>query len=87
MLPDRDSIGQIKYMNGYIKKYFNQTPIGYWLTERVWEQPMVKLLADMGIKYTILDDYHLKNAGITGENLYGYYLTEDQGKILSILNN
>jgi len=84
MLPDRDSKGQIQYMQRYIKKHFNQEPAGYWLTERVWEQPMVKLLADMGIQYTLIDDYHLKNAGIIGENLSGYYLTEDQGKIISV---
>ncbi|RKY85104.1 alpha-amylase, partial [candidate division KSB1 bacterium] len=84
MLPDRDSIGQIKLMQKYIKKTFNQKPLGFWLTERVWEQTIVKILADCGVKYTIVDDYHLKNAGIFGEKLYGSYVTEDQGRTISV---
>jgi len=84
MLPERDAIGQISMMQTYIKEQFNQISRGFWLTERIWEQTMVKLLADQDIHYTILDDYHLKNAGIIGEKLYGYYLTEDQGRVISI---
>src|SRR4029078_1145455 len=51
---------------------------------RVWEQPLTADLVRAGMKYTVLDDFHFKNAGLTDEQLYGYYLTEDDGRLLSI---
>ena len=55
-----------------------------WMPERVWEQSLTADLAEAGIKYTVLDDFHFKNAGLTDEQLHGYYLTEDDGRLLSI---
>ena len=31
-----------------------------WIPERVWEQSFTRDLADAGIEYTILDDFHFK---------------------------
>ena len=50
-----------------------------WIPERVWEQSMTSDLVDAGIEYTMLDDFHFKNAGLTDDQLHGYYLTEDDG--------
>jgi len=38
---------------------------GFWLTERVWTQDIVKNLAQAGYKYTFVDDTHIKKAGIS----------------------
>ncbi len=37
-----------------------------------------------GIRYTMLDDSHFKNAGLSAEQLHGYYLTEDEGNLLAV---
>ncbi len=55
-----------------------------WIPERVWEQSLTSDIAAAGIKYTILDDFHFKNAGLTTEQLHGYYLTEDDGQLLTV---
>ena len=36
-----------------------------WIPERVWEQSFTRDMVDAGIEYTILDDFHFKNAGRT----------------------
>ncbi len=55
-----------------------------WMPERVWEQSMTSDLVDAGIEYTVLDDFHFKSAGLTDDQLHGYYLTEDDGRLLSV---
>ena len=55
-----------------------------WMPERVWEQSLTSDLAAAGIEYTMLDDFHFKNAGLAEEQLHGYYLTEDDGQLLSV---
>lgn len=83
-IPDRDKQGQLKMMSEFLKNRFGQAPAGAWLAERVWEPGLASVLADAGIKYTVLDDYHFKCSGKTDEDLDGYYLTEDQGKSLAV---
>jgi alpha-amylase len=56
-----------------------------WMPERVWEQSLTSDLADAGVRYTLLDDFHFKNAGLAEEQLHGYYITEDDAKLLSIM--
>ena len=51
-----------------------------WMPERVWEQSLTTDLAAAGIEYTVLDDFHFKNAGLVEEQLDGYYITEDDGR-------
>ena len=51
-----------------------------WMPERVWEQSMTSDLVAAGIQYTMLDDFHFKNAGLSEDQLHGYYLTEDDGQ-------
>ena len=55
-----------------------------WVPERVWEQHLVSAIAEAGIEYTVLDDFHFQRAGVTGDDLFGYYLTEDEGRLLKI---
>ncbi len=43
-----------------------------WIPERVWEQSMTSDLVAAGIQYTILDDFHFKNAGLDPKQLHGY---------------
>jgi alpha-amylase len=60
------------------------TPQGMWLAERVWEPHLPKYLVEAGVKYISIDDYHFKKSGLREEDLYGYYLTEEDGKVLKV---
>jgi alpha-amylase len=85
MIPPRDRVGQIMRYSEWLSERFN-TPIGgMWMPERVWEQSLTGDLADAGIRYTLLDDFHFKNAGLVEDQLHGYYITEDNAKLLAVL--
>ena len=84
MIPHRDRVGQIRGYAEHLRELFS-TPIrGMWTPERVWEQHLVAAIAEAGMEYTILDDFHFRRAGVGGDDLLGYYLTEDEGKLLKI---
>jgi alpha-amylase len=87
-IPERDSLAQIDRMSAFCEKHFGQRPRGMWLTERVWEPHMPRILAQAGIEYTAVDDTHFLCSGHTHEDLYGYWITEDEGlpvKVFPIL--
>jgi alpha-amylase len=84
MIPHRDRVGQIRDFSAYLEDLFPTRVRGMWVPERVWEQHLVSAIAEAGIEYTILDDFHFQRAGVTGDDLFGYYLTEDEGRLLKI---
>jgi hypothetical protein len=84
MIPHRDRVGQIRDYSAYLEELFPAKIRGMWVPERVWEQHLVSAIAEAGIEYTILDDFHFQRAGVTGDDLFGYYLTEDEGALLKI---
>jgi alpha-amylase/alpha-mannosidase (GH57 family) len=83
-IPERDRQGQIAMMSAFLKEEFGTNPEGAWVAERVWEPGLASTLADAGIRYAALDDAHFKSAGKFGDELDGYYLTDDQGKSLAV---
>src|SRR5580692_1911265 len=84
MIPERDRIGQIKAFSRYLLELFGAQVRGMWIAERVWEQHLVSGIADAGIEYTVLDDFHFERAGCKGDDVFGYYLTEDDGRLLKV---
>ena len=84
MIPFADRVGQIREFSVYLEELFQTRIRGMWTPERVWEQHLVSAITAAGVEYTILDDLHFQRAGITGEALFGYYLTEDDGRLLKI---
>lgn len=84
MIPARDRIGQISSYTACLQNLFQTQVRGMWVPERVWEQELVRDIAAAGIEYTVLDDYHFKQAGLEEPQLFGYYLSEDDGKLLRI---
>jgi len=84
VIPDEDKVGQIERLTQTIQKEMGMTPKGMWLAERVWEPHLPKYLVEAGVEYTVIDDYHFKKAGLREEDLYGYYLTEEEGKVLKV---
>jgi hypothetical protein len=84
MIPPHDRVGQIRAYSTYLEKIFATRVRGMWVPERVWEQNLVTDIAAAGIEYTVLDDYHFKHAGLEERQLFGYYLTEDNGRLLRV---
>src|SRR3954468_3282226 len=84
MIPPRDRVGQIRRYSDWLAKRFNTPVNGMWIPERVWEQSLTSEIAEAGIPYTLLDDFHFKNAGLGEDELHGYYTTENDGKLLSV---
>ena len=64
VLPERDARGQIQMMSDYLEAHFGVRPEGMWLAERVWEPALAKLIADAGMKFTLVDDGHFRAAGL-----------------------
>lgn len=83
-IPRRDRIGQIKAFTEHLNQLFHTVVRGMWLPERVWEQTFAGDISAAGIQYTIVDDYHFRCAGIPKTELYGYYVTEDEGRLLNV---
>jgi alpha-amylase/alpha-mannosidase (GH57 family) len=83
-IPALDRVGQVVKLSEYLHKKLGQTPQGAWLTERVWEATVVPGLADAGIKYVTVDDYHFLCTGKQAHDLNGYYTTEEDGRKLDL---
>ncbi len=84
VIPNRDRIGQIEAFSKKLANRLGQRPQGAWLTERVWESTVIPALADCGIRYVIVDDYHFLCAGKTHAELNGYFTTEEDSRKLDL---
>ncbi|MBN1395379.1 MAG: DUF1926 domain-containing protein [Pirellulales bacterium] len=84
MIPSHDRVGQIRGYTRWLQNRLGATVRGLWVPERVWEQSFVRDIADAGIEYTILDDFHFRCAGLEQSQLTGHFLTEDEGRLLSV---
>lgn len=78
-IPERDRRSQLVALSDRLEAAFGQRPSGAWLTERVWESAVGPSLADSGIRYVTVDDYHFLCAGKHSEELTGYFSTEEGG--------
>lgn len=84
MIPSRDRIGQIERYSQWLESRLDARVQGMWIPERVWEQSLTSDLVQAGVKYTVLDDFHFRNAGLVADQLHGFYLTEDNGRLLTV---
>jgi 4-alpha-glucanotransferase len=84
-IPPEDRTEQIHRLADYVEKHFGVRPGGAWLAERVWEPQLPSTLQAAGVDYTLVDDNHFLGGGFEMEQLYGYYIGEDQGQIVRII--
>jgi 4-alpha-glucanotransferase len=84
MIPARDRVGQIERFTQWLESRLDARVQGMWMPERVWEQSLTGDVVQAGIKYTVLDDFHFRNAGLASDQLHGFYLTEDNGRLLIV---
>ncbi len=84
VIPPQDAQDQIERMGEFLLRHTGRAPQGAWLAERVWEPQLPSLLSACGIRYLALDDTHFQKVGLSPEQLSGYYLTEDRGRLVSV---
>lgn len=68
-IPLVDRIGQLEMNKEKTKTFLDIVPEGIWLAERLWSPELIDTLAETGVKYTIVDDSHLMNAGVNTSEL------------------
>lgn len=83
-LYDSDKLGQIRKLNSFVRETFDTKARGVWLAERVWEPHLAESLYNAGAEYIVIDDHHFIMAGLRGKALFGYYITEEKGKVLKV---
>jgi len=83
-IPERDRVAQLTRMADEVERRFGRRPRTAWLAERVWEPDLPTSLAAAGYTATILDDAHLRSAGVAEEAMWGPYSTEDQGRLVTV---
>ncbi|AFK22025.1 alpha-amylase/4-alpha-glucanotransferase domain-containing protein [Pyrococcus sp. ST04] len=82
-IPKEDRLEQIKLMKEWARGLGFEAR-GVWLTERVWQPELVKTLKESGIEYVVVDDYHFMSAGLSKEDLFWPYYTEDGGETIVV---
>ena len=85
MISSADRIGQISRYSDWLGERFGVPINGLWVPERIWEQSLTRDIVAAGIRYTLLDDFHFKNAGLGADELNGYYITEDEAQLLAVM--
>ncbi len=83
-IPEVDRRGQIRAMADWLELELGRRPQGLWLAERVWEPGLASSLAAAGAAYTAVDDAHFVAAGFERDELWGWFLTEDQGRSVGV---
>ncbi|HUJ73596.1 MAG TPA: 4-alpha-glucanotransferase, partial [bacterium] len=85
LIPMNDKLGQLEKMTTWLRVRFQTRPRGCWLAEKVWEQSLASVLKASGIDYTFVDDGQMVISGVEENDLFQPFITEDQGKIISLL--
>lgn len=84
-IPAPDQQEQMRRLSAALQRHFRLRPQGAWLAERVWEPDLPAVLARAGMRYVLLDDGHLQQAGLQADDLHGYWLTEAQGATVAVI--
>ena len=79
-IPRADALEQIERLASWWQRRSGVRPVGAWVAERVWEPGLAEVLAEAGVGYTILDDQHLRFAGLLDERFSGLFVTERAGR-------
>jgi hypothetical protein len=85
LLPITDRVGQMEKLTTYIRKNFSKKPRGCFLSENVWDSSLISSLKSCGFDYLFLDDNQFLSSGILEEDLCKPVITEDQGKIITVI--
>jgi len=84
MIPHADRLGQIEHLTTFLRAHFGRRPRGAWLSQCDWEPCLTSMMSTSGVEYTFLDESHFRRAGIAQAEMNYPYMTEDQGKTLTV---
>jgi len=84
IIPDADKRGQIEKLTRAVADEFGAAAEGLWLAERIWEPHLARAIGETGVRYVIVDDTHFHAVGLEDRQLFGYYVTEEQGVSLAV---
>jgi alpha-amylase len=84
LIPNPDRLGQIEKLTTYLRGQFGKRCRGSWLADGVWDPALASSLSTGGIEYTFVSEPHLRAAGVQGGEIHYPYLTEDQGKAITV---
>lgn len=79
-LPERDVIGQLQRMFAWWKQHGDPWIRGAWLPHCAWDPAAARILGQMGLRYTVLEELQL-GYGVSTD---GYLLTEREGTTLGL---
>lgn len=79
VLSKRDALWQLNRLSDFLEQRFGQRPVGMWCPERVWEPHLAAVLAEAGMRYTLLDDYHFRSSALPEAVKSQYFLTSHAG--------
>ena len=85
IIPTLDRVGQIEKLTTELRVRFGTRPRGVWLTDCVWEPSLPHSLVGSGMEYVFLDSRQFAAAGVAGDEIYRAHLTEDEGRVLSVM--
>ncbi len=83
-IPPRDALGQLRLMRYECARLFGAMPRGMWLAERAWAPDLPAVIREAGYEWTLVDDTHLRFAGILDGEICGWWATEKWGKMLAV---
>jgi len=84
-IPERDARAQVLSYHDHLEQLFGKRPRGLWLTERVWDPILPRLLSELEVNYTLVDDSHFLYAGLSPDQIYGPFLAEREGRTVTVL--
>lgn len=83
-IPERDAAGQVRYMANWLKRNLNASQTGAWLSLRAWEPTLPGVLAQAGVKYTLVDDALFFGAGLQPGHVHGHFVNHRAGNSVSV---
>lgn len=84
-LSREDRAAQLDWTRDELRTRFGVTPVGVWLTERVWEPDLPVDLVGAGIEYALIDDHLARRAAVPEEHLQRPLRTEAGGRRIDLL--
>jgi alpha-amylase/alpha-mannosidase (GH57 family) len=88
LIPDDDRRRQIEMHLKILQETFGEKPKGFWLPELAFSMKVIHALAEMGIKWTIVDGDHLLNANKEKDRyelMYKPHYVEYNGKRIIVI--
>src|SRR5690606_5016383 len=80
-----DRVEQVTRHRERLQRRFGADVRGLWLTERVWESDLPRDLSRAGIDFVVVDDRHLRVAGVPLDALHRPWVTEFDGHVVTVL--